>query len=136
MAKFWGGVVLVFVLALALLAVEGSHGNIDVKDLETECRYDRGEQVNIQLKDRQLHFDGHFPVNNPDASMSYRYRESGDRIVLNVKSSRVRPPQIFKDDCLGSGVYRAHTGELEPGKYTVIVEHNGEEAEKQIIEVR
>ncbi|MFB6208497.1 MAG: hypothetical protein ABEJ69_04040 [Candidatus Nanohaloarchaea archaeon] len=136
MAKFWGGVVLVFVLALALLAVEGSQATIDVTDLETECRYDRGEQVNIQLQDRQLYFEGYFPVNNPDASMSYGYSKSGERVVLNVKSSRVRPPQVFRNDCLGSAVYKAHTGSLEPGEYTVIVEHNGREAKKQMIEVR
>lgn len=125
-----------FLFAVALLAAEGSQARIDFTDLETECRYGRGQDVDINLRDRQLYFEGRFPVENPDASMSYTYSKSGGKIVLNIRSSRVSPPQVFVDTCLGLGVYRAHTPPLQSGVYTVVVEYNGQQVKKQVIEVR
>lgn len=136
MAKFWGGVFVLAIIAVGFLAAESAARNssITFTDLETECRYDRGQDVEINLRNNRLYFNGHFPVNNPNANLNYRYRQ-GDKIVLNVKSSRTSVPSPFFNDCLGSAIYKAHTSDLKPGDYTVIVKHNGKEVEKQVIDV-
>lgn len=135
MGKFWTGVFLLGLTGIVLLAMEAQAAGINFTNLETECRYDQGQNVNINLQNDRLNFNGQFFVNNPNADLSYNYRQDG-RIVLNVRASPTEEPSPFADDCRGLAVYSAHTSPLNPGIYTVIVRHNGKEAERQVISIK
>jgi hypothetical protein len=136
MSKFWGGVAVVLVFALAFLATGQQRETINFTDFETECRYDRGTQADYQLKNRRLSFDGHYPINNPDSRLDHTYRVSGDRITLSIQSSPSPFPDPYWNDCKGLAVYKAQTGELSPGEYILTINHDGKEAKKQVIQVK
>lgn len=138
MTKFWTVVTAIIVVGLATLAVasNSSQDQLDVRDLETECRYDRGEQTNIELTpDNRLKFNGQFPVENTNAELKYDYSRSGDRIVLNIESEQMETPESFVNSCLGAAVYSAETPQLEEGSYEVTVRHDGEKVERQRLRV-
>lgn len=135
MTKFWfwaGAVVLI-----GLIAVFSATGNTSttVHDLETECRGDRDVSTTISLQsDNSLRFNGFFPVENTNSNMNYNYN-GGNSIVLNVKSQSLPAQDFLWYDCLASGVYDIQSPELDEGRYSVEVKHNGERVEKRIIRV-
>lgn len=133
MSKFWGlaGVILIVGIIGILAAMDTQE--INFTDLETECREDRGESVQVTIEDNRLIYSGYFPVQSTDADMRYDYDRSGDRIKLNVKAINDREPEDFEKDCYATGIYEASTTELD-GKYTVVTKHNGEQVDKRIIE--
>ena len=138
MNKFWvvlGGIT---VLALAFLALETPADTVNFTDLETECRYDRTTAYDISLKPGNvLAFSGHYPVNNTEADTSYRYKRSGDTIRLNIVArNETEAPSSYVDTCLASVVYEGQTSSLPEGRYKVILQHNGEEVERQIIGIK
>jgi len=137
MTKFWGAVLVVFLIGLAAtFSTANDTTKLEVNDLETECRYDRNEDTSIRLnQDNSLSFKGHFPVNSIESNLDYRY-SSGDDIVLNVRSQNQPVPQNFWNNCLASAVYDFDTQQLEPGSYPVTVKHNGERIEKVVIRVK
>lgn len=139
MNRFWvitGGVL---VIALAFLALEMPRNNtINFTDLETECRYDRSTAFDISLKPgNRLSFEGHFPVNNTESDLSYRYRRSGDTIRLNIVADEdENVPESFYNNCLATVVYDAQTSSIPEGRYDVILVHDGEEVEHQVIGIK
>lgn len=136
MEYIWTGLTaLILVLALLATGVTGQSQGIELKDLETECKYDRTEETHISLTDDdRLVFEGMFNVESPDSDLTYDYK-SGNQVVLNLKSKENPPTPTFVDDCRGVGVYHFETSQLEPGTYGVEINVNGERKEKQIISV-
>lgn len=136
MERIWTGLTaLVVLLVLLLVSVSGQPQGIELRDLETECQYDRAAETHISLTDdNTLVFKGQFNVESPDSELSYSYK-SGNNIVLNLQSTENPPTPTFVDDCRGLGVYHFRTSELQPGTYGVEVQVNGERQEKQIITV-
>jgi hypothetical protein len=136
MERFWTGLAALVALAVLLLvSVSGQAQGIELRDLETECKYDRTAETDISLtNDDRLVFKGLFDVESPDSDLTYSYR-SGDNIVLNLKSTENPPAPTFVDDCKGVGVYHFETSQLRPGTYDVTVQVNGERQEKQVITV-
>ncbi len=136
MSKFWisaGAIV-----AIGLIAIIGTVTAQEVffTDLETECRFDRDESVDVTVSDdNELQFNGYFPVQSTSADVRYDYDRSGDRIVLNVYADNDQEPESFRDTCYASGVYEASSIEYE-GRYTVVVQHNGEEVDRRVINFR
>lgn len=135
MSKFWTAVAALLVAGLGFLAFAAGDSQVTFSDLETECRYDRSENADFTLVDRRIHFEGMFPVQNTDARLDYGYKRSGGKVVLDVRSEKMRPPRSFVDSCLGVAVYDARTGELSPGTYDVRIKHNGDLQKRQVIEV-
>lgn len=136
MTKFWTVVTLLLVVGLVSLVVATDGGNLKVKDLETECRYDRAEEARISLTPQNtLSFEGQFPVENTNSELDYSYSSSGERIVLNVKSDKMERPESFVDACLGVAIYDMETPQLGEGSYEVTVRHNGEKVERQRLRV-
>lgn len=135
MSKFWGGVALVLVFAMAFLATGQQRDQINFTDLETECRYDRGVKADYTLRKGVISFDGHYPVNNPDSRLDHKFRVTGDKIVLGITASPSVFPDPYWNDCKGLAVYKAQTGQISPGDYTLIINHDGEEVKRQLIEV-
>lgn len=137
MEYVWTGLTaLILVLVLLVAGVSGQPQGIELKDLETECKYDRTEETHISLTDDdRLVFEGMFNVESPDSDLNYNYK-SGNQIVLNLKSKENPPTPTFVDDCKGVGVYHFETDQLEPGTYGVEIKVNGERKEKQIITVK
>ena len=137
MTKFWGVAGAVSIIGLiAVFSTLGGSNSLQVNDLETECRYDRGEETRIQLNpDNSLSFTGHFPIQNVNTDLDYSY-SGGNNIVLNVKSQDRQVPDTFWNNCLASVVYDLDTQSLEPGRYPVAVKHNGEEVEKIVVRVK
>jgi hypothetical protein len=137
MSRFWIGVTAVFLIGLAaIFSAAGQETQVTVRDLETECRYDRAEDTGIELNpDNSLSFQGYFPVENTNSNLNYRY-SSGNDIVLNVRSQNLASPADFWNNCLASAVYDIDSPSLEQGTYSVTVKHNGERVEKRIISIR
>lgn len=135
MSKFWIFTVILLFSGL-VLAFGGDLQEIEFRDLETECRYDNSENQDMTLDDRKLEFEGNFPVENTDAKLGYDYSRSGGDIVLNVKSKDMEQPESFVDGCLGSTIYEARTGELQPGRYDVRLKHEGELRVRKVIRVK
>lgn len=139
MNRFWvimGGVLIV---ALAFLALDMPNDqNINFTDLETECRYDRSTAYDISLKPgNRLSFTGHFSVNNTESDLSYRYRRTGDTIRLNIVADQDdETPESFLNNCLASVVYDGQTSSIPEGRYDVILLHDGEEVEHQVIGIK
>lgn len=135
MSKFWGlaGVILIAGV-VGLLAAQNSE-EINFTDLETECREDRTEDVQVRVEDNSILYSGHFPVQNTEADMRYDFDRSGDRITLNVRSINDEEPLDFKEDCYATGVYKASTVEYD-GRYTLVTRHNGEQVDKRIVNFR
>lgn len=138
MNKFWAVLGGIIVLAVAFLALETPAEGINFTDLETECRYDRTTAYDISLKPGNvLSFSGHYPVNNTEADTSYRYSRSGDTIRLNVLArNETQAPSSYVDNCLASVVYKGQTSSIPEGSYKVILQHNGQEVERQIIGIK
>lgn len=139
MSKFWGGVAVLILTALLFLVVPAvAEPDITVRDLEAECRYDRGTQSDIIYnRDRSFSFQGHFPVRSPKTSLDYDYDASSDEITLNIRTTRQDPPRAdYVRDCRGLAVYNLRTDSLDEGRYTVTVKHNGEVQKRNVYRVR
>jgi hypothetical protein len=141
MNYFWGGVTVLVLAAIAIITLNfglGSFGNdnrkITFADIETECRMG-GENSEVSLHENRLRFMGNFPYDENDANLGYTYRESGDRITLNVKSSGGTEPTTFLNDCLGDVVYDGTTQPISDGIYLVQVRHNGDLQNSQYIRI-
>ena len=135
MNKFWAVVTIMIAVGLGLLLAQGSNP-VNFTDLETECQYDRGEEFDIDLRGDRLYFSGHFPANNPDLDLSYSYSQSNEHVKLNIEKANDSPLDSFKDNCRAVAVYDGYTREkLDEGRYTVELEHAGEEVDKRIIRV-
>ncbi|QGA80135.1 hypothetical protein [Candidatus Nanohalobium constans] len=137
MSRFWIGVGVVFVIGLlTIFSATGNTNAVYVNDLETECRGDRAESTSISLQqDNSIRFEGYFPVENTNSDMSFNYN-GGSSMVLNVKSQNLAAPDFLWYDCLASGVYDIETSELNEGRYSVEIKHNGERVEKRIIRIK
>lgn len=129
MNKFWLiSIALLVVGAGAVLVstLDSQQRKIEFTDLETECRVSEEANVALRLKNDRVVFSGHYPERDSDADLSYDYRQTSDRIVLNVKSQTRDQNIYFPNDCLASVVYRAETSRIQPGLYDLVVKHNGE----------
>lgn len=137
MTRFWGVAGLLAIIGFAAIMLGAGQSNtVTVYDLETECRYDRATETNINLnEDNSLKFEGHFPVENSNTNLDYSY-SGGKSIVLNVKSQDSSAPASFWNDCLASAVYHVETSQLDPGTYSVELQSNGERLEKRIIRIK
>lgn len=138
MRKFWSFVLLLVLTSFVLIAAENrtsATDNINFKDLETECRRSNAEANVVLQNDNSLRFSGSFPESTTHAELDYFYRQTEDRILLNVRSTPERVPEDFIGSCLGSVVYSAETEPLEPGRYTVEVRHKGNEVRKFVLRV-
>lgn len=137
MTRFWGAAGLLAILGFAAIVLGAGQSNtVKVYDLETECRYDRTTETNINLqRDNSLKFEGHFPVENANNNLDYSY-SGGNNIVLNIRSQDSPAPVSFWNDCLASAVYHVETPQLNPGTYSVEVQSNGERLEKRIIRIK
>ena len=143
MNKFWIGVVLLVAIALTLIAfqsdidldLDSDKQELVVRDLETECQKDHSSQSSISLRGQKLFFEGNYRENGTTARLDYSYSQSRDEVKLNIISEGTGVPSDFWDDCLVSINYEANTQNLEPGVYTVSLQHNGEEVERQSIEI-
>jgi hypothetical protein len=133
MSKFWFFSAFIIFIGL-LLAVSASiiSEDINFKDLETECREDRGEHHQVSVRDSRLEFEGYFPLKSTSADLSYDYRATDDRIVLNVKHRDGEAPEDFERECYATGVYEAETKPYE-GRYTVVTKIDGEQVDKRVI---
>lgn len=139
MSKFWGAVGTLAVIGVALILMGNSaRAGINFTDLETECRYDRGEVTDITLSPDQdrLSFEGHFPTNNTESNLKYNYRVSDGEIVLNIVPEQRNTPEQYWNKCLGLAVYKAQTAQISEGRYRVEVQHDGERVEERIIEIQ
>lgn len=136
MNKFWVAVGILISVALLLLFVENVTlpGNDDPEqitfdDIETECRVDSFSRISSE-GDR-VHFEGAFDVEGTDSRPSYTFSVSGDRVVLDVRSTGGQNNETFWDDCLASIYYDGTTDRVEPGEYTAVVQHNGEQVDSR-----
>lgn len=138
MSKFWTVAALLLVGALALLVTDTDEADegISFTDLETECRYDRAAETNIELRGKRLMFSGNFPTENPHTGLGYDYTVSGSNIRLNIVSRDRTPLESFFNTCKASVIYSAETDRLEEGRYMVTVLHNRERKERVIIGIR
>lgn len=137
MDRFWTAVALLLLLGIVLVVTDTGDREITFYELETECRYDRGQKSSIQLNpDNSLEFSGGFHVNNPEADLGYSYSRSGRSIRLDVKASDMPEPENFGGGCLGLAVYGARTSRLPQGLYVVKVFHDGRQVEEQGIRIR
>ena len=138
MTKFWSVVTVIFLTSIVLL-VTNMPGNtgISFTDLETECRYDRGNMTNIGLEGQRITFSGHFNTPNPNTNLDYSYDvSSSNQVSLNVFTSDTLIPDTFYDSCLASVVYDFRTDRLENGNYTVSVYHNGDIQDRVRIRIK
>lgn len=137
MNKFWSFAAAVLVIGAGFVAFTafGNNQNVQINDLETECRISEKANVDVGREGNKITFEGHYPENDSDAKLSYSYSQSDDSITLNVKS-RTRSNEVnFIDGCLASVVYSAETSELEPGIYSVEVRHDGVKAAETSLRV-
>lgn len=137
MNKFWLMITgFVVIGTFAALAAGDKNSNLTIYDIETECREDRNERVDITLKqDNSLGFEGYFPVKNTKSNLDINYN-GGKNIVLNIKSQSIPASDFLWNNCLASAVYDLQTEPLNEGRYSVEVKHNGERAEKRILVVK
>lgn len=140
MSKFWTVVTLLLLIGIALLALEQPSTDTDrisFSDLETECRFDRGETVDIGLNpDNSLSFSGYFPTGSTEADLDYEYKVSNSSVELNIISRDSVTPDDFFDTCLASVVYDARTEPLQSGRYKVTVLHDGEREKEAVIRIK
>lgn len=138
MTKFWPVVTILLLIGVGLVFFQTGEQDqgIDFKDLETECRYDRGSQSQIDLttSDR-FEFSGYFPANNPESVLRYNYEKTEDSVRLNVQTISLPVPSSFWGNCLASTVYKAETEPIEPGVYNVRVFHNGNKVSERVYKV-
>lgn len=134
MSKFWAFAAIILMAGLAGV-LAAAEEDINFTDLETECREDRGEDLQVSVKDNKLFYSGFFPVQSTEADMRYSYSRSGDTVKLNVKSVNEQEPENFEENCYATGVYKASTQPLN-GRYTVVTQHNGERVDKRIIDFK
>ena len=132
MSKFWAVTFTLILIGITGLILGAAAQEINFTDLETECRFDRGEAVDVYSQNNQLHMEGHFPVQNTQADMKYTYEHKNDRIVLNVYAENDFEPEDFEHTCYAVGVYEASTVPLDGQKW-VTVKHQGEEVYKSRI---
>lgn len=127
MNKFWSFSAAVLVIAAGFLAFTafGNGQNVQINDLETECRISEKTNVDVGLNGNKITFEGHYPETDSDAKLGYSYSQSDDSITLNINSETRSNEVNFIDGCLASVVYSAETGDLEPGIYNVKVKHDG-----------
>ena len=136
MSKFWGATFAILFIGTAGLFLAGATQDINFTDLETECRFDRGEDHTVSVtNNNELQFSGYFPVQNTQADMKYTFSESNDNIVLNVFAEGDSEPQDFENTCYAVGVYEASTDSYEGQKW-VTVKHQGERVEKFRVDFR
>ncbi|MFT4892384.1 MAG: hypothetical protein ACI8Z7_000156 [Candidatus Nanohaloarchaea archaeon] len=135
MTKFWAVVTVLIAVGLGLLLAQEANP-VNFTDLETECRYDRGTVSQMDVRHDRLYFSGHFPVQNPEADLSYAFSQSNDHVTLNIQKTGDTQLTSFVDDCKAVAVYEGSMrDQLEPGRYTVTVKHAGEEVDKRIIRI-
>lgn len=135
MSKFWIIVFTLLLIGVSGLILGAAAEDINFTDLETECRFDRGEAVDVGTNNNQLEFEGHFPVQNTQADMKYTYKHKNDRIVLNVYAENDSEPEDFEHTCYAVGVYEASTVPIDGQKW-VTVKHQGQEVYKSRINFR
>lgn len=143
MNKFWIGVSLLVAIAITLITFQSSIDlNLDsdkqelvVRDLETECQKDHSSESEISLRGQKLYFEGNYRENGTTARLDYSYSRSGDEIVLNIISEGSGTPSDYLNDCKVSINYEMNTQSIEPEVYMVSLQHNGEEVERQSIEI-
>jgi len=142
MAKFWGFVGTIILVALTLIAFADQveperNAGITFTDLETECRTNQGQASEITLHQTRdsIKFDGQFRINNTKSDLNYDYSLIGDKIVLNIVPEKLDRPENYMDACLGLVKYQANTADLEDGSYTVEVRHDGKLANKKVIRI-
>lgn len=136
MNKFWIGAGTLLVLALLFITASMAGSGVEFRDLETECQYDRGEVSKVSLEDDQLHFDGHYPVQDTQATVDYKFSRSSNSVKLDIVTKEGEEFEDLTDRCRGVAVYDAHTSELDTGSYKVEVLHNGERAYSAWIRVK
>lgn len=136
MSKFWTAVALITGVALFLLVIDrGGREQVNFYDLETECRYDRGETLEIDKLEDSIRFEGSFPVNSTNANLDYSYSQTGYRVELNIEAPDTGSAGA-RDTCRGIAVYEAETGRLQPGVYVIQVRHGGRLAGEQAVEIK
>lgn len=135
MSKFWGITFTLLLIGVTGLILGANAQEINFTDLETECRFDRGQSVDVSVENNQLNFEGYFPVQNTQADMKYTYEDNNDRIVLNVYAENEVEPQDFENTCYAIGVYDATSIPVNGQKW-VTVQHQGEEVYKSRINIR
>lgn len=138
MSKFWTVVTIILITGIALLAVDRDEAapGVDFSDLETECRYDTGNNTAIGLDSKRITFNGRFQTESTNTRLDYDYSVSKpNNIRLNIITRDSIIPDSFVDNCLGSVVYEAETQPLEQGNYVVTVLHDGERQERVGIKV-
>ncbi len=136
MSKFWGAVFAIIFIGITGLFLASALQEIHFTDLETECRFDRGESVNVDVtNNNELEFEGYFPVQTTQADMKYTYEHRNDRIVLNILAENEYEPEDFENTCYAVGVYEASTTPIE-GQKLVTVKHQGEQVYKSRINFR
>jgi hypothetical protein len=141
MNYFWGGVGVAVAVAVVLLVtmappieLGNQNGKVRFSDLETECRQGPA-QSRIDVTRGRLSFEGRFPEDENSADLDYVYRESGNKMELDIRSSGTVPEgETFVDDCLGQVKYVGERNRrLDPGRYLITVRHNGEKAEQTYV---
>lgn len=141
MTKFWPVVTTVLVVGVVALLLTGSQNSaIHFSDLETECRYnDNVEEIekhHISLQDDRLVFEGVYPVQHTNSRTGFDYSQSGGEITLDVTSEDLEASDNFIGTCLGTVVYDAQTRQLDEGRYTVTLRHDGDLVDQRVIVVR
>jgi len=132
MSRFWVFVGIVLVTGVIGIFAATNSQEINFTDLETECREDRGEKIQVRMEDNRIIYSGYFPVQSTNAEMRYSFERMGDRIALDVRTINEEEPENFEQGCYATGVYEASTVEYE-GRYTVETMHNGEKKDERII---
>jgi hypothetical protein len=134
MNKFWVSTGSLLIVGIAAILFMNSTSSVNFTDLETECVYDRGEEVNVELtQSNRLNIDGYFPLNHTEAEMRYKYSERGNRIVINIYGAKDRPVESFLRECNAVGVYKGTTKAYEGMKW-VTVKHQGDQVYKTRID--
>ncbi|MFB6209201.1 MAG: hypothetical protein ABEJ56_03610 [Candidatus Nanohaloarchaea archaeon] len=134
MNKFW--IFVSFLLMVGIILNLGtSSERIEFTDLETECQYERQSGSSVELENRKLSFEGHFPVENPETELSYRYQLSDGRINLDVVARNESSLTDFFDNCRSVAVYDAETARIDPGRYLVELAHDGKQVHTSIVRI-
>ena len=127
MSKFWAIATVLLLTGVSLLVLGPMQEGVPISftDLETECQYDRGSELDIGLEGDSVTFSGQFPVGTVNTDLDYSYTVSGSDIRLNIIADSQEVPADFFNTCKGIVIYDAETHALEPGNYTVTVLHDG-----------
>lgn len=138
MDNFWGGVTLLTIIALGLIFyTTAAQTEIEIRDLETECKEDKTTQHNVRLNyDNTLTFTGQYPVKSPLSTLDTSYSHQRDTITLNIQTVQDIPPRSdYHEDCNAIAVYHINTKQME-GRKDIKLQHNGKTVEKQTINIR